>query len=89
MKKLLILIFMVAMTQARADVLLDIMNGMKFEFYVPQQNVEQFNEYEPSSGSGEPEHYSWDNLYPCHYCGIEIIVDPYAETSQDEILFDY
>lgn len=89
MKKLLILLMMIYLLPAKADVLLDIING-KYEFSsnTSYESLEESDE-QLGSGDNEPEHYSWDNLYPCHYCGIEVIVDPYAETSQDEILFDY
>lgn len=80
MKMVLILILM--MSPAKADMLLDIMLG-NYNTSSEEAVVENDYEHEYGNSSGEPEHYSWDNLYPCHYCGIEVIVDPYADNSLD------
>lgn len=77
----IVLILILTTNMARADLLLDIMLGN----YEPTEQTIAESDYEHEYGNsgGEPEHYSWDNLYPCHYCGIEVIVDPYAENSSD------
>jgi hypothetical protein len=81
---------MILMMPAKADVLLDIINGnyAKYEVVVDSEANDSYENQHGNSDS-EPQHYSWDNLYLCNYCGIEVIVDPYAEQSKDEILFDY
>jgi len=80
MKIVLILILMT--NTAKADLLLDIMLG-NYSEQTEEAITESDYEHEYGNSGGEPEHYSWDNLYPCHYCGIEVIVDPYAESSSD------
>lgn len=81
MKIVLMMTMILTTSTARADLLLDIMLG---NYDVPEQTTAESDyEHEYGNSSGEPEHYSWDNLYPCHYCGIEVIVDPYAESSSD------
>lgn len=85
MKKLLILLMMIFLLPARADILLDIMNGTYPELsntsYGPEEPEEDY-----STDNGEA--YHWDNLYLCTYCyNTEVIIDPYG--SEDEIGFSY
>ena len=83
MKKLLILLMMIFLLPAKADMLSDIFNNISqntSSIEDTEQNCDRGDDNDEfGSDSSGPEHYSWDNLYLCHYCGIEIIIDPYAE----------
>lgn len=85
MKKLLILLMMIYLLPAKADILLDIMNGNYPELSNrPNNREESYDEEQYGSDSGDAEHYSWDNLYLCNYCDIEIIIDPYATIEESD-----
>ena len=79
-----ILILMILTLPVRADILLDIING-KYE----EPSDISYKDYESEylgedHGLDNGEHYSWDNLYLCSLCGIEVIVDPYADMGLEE-----
>ena len=83
MKSILILIVMIYLLPAKADVLLDIIYG-KYE--EPLDISYKHEEPEEDHGLDNGEHYSWDNLYLCTYCyDTEVILDPYG--SDNEIRF--
>lgn len=85
MKKLLILLMMIYLLPAKADILLDIMNGMYEE---PLSISDKTEDYEEDHGIDNGEAYHWDDLYLCTYCyNTEVIIDPYG--SEDEIRFSY
>lgn len=85
MKKLLIVIMMIYLLPAKADILLDIMNGTYPEVSNTSNNCEEsYNEEQYGNSGGDAEHYSWDNLYLCNYCDIEIIIDPYATIEESD-----
>ncbi len=81
--KLILMTMAICLLPARADILLDIMNGVYQE---PLDITDDCDNEE--SDSSEAEHYSWDNLYLCTYCyDTEVIIDPYR--SENEVGFSY
>lgn len=52
-------------------------------------NQVEVSESEPVEDSAfydiEAAHDSWDNLYLCQYCDLEVIVDPYADIREDGV----
>lgn len=80
MKAILILLMMIYLLPARADILSDIING-KYE------ETEEIS-YEPTEDHDldNGEVYHWDDIYLCTYCyDTEVILDPYG--SDDEVGF--
>lgn len=83
MKSMIILWMMIYLLPAKADILLDIINGT----YEEPSNIS----YEPEDPEEDHdldngEAYHWDNLYLCTYCyDTEVIIDPYG--SEDEVRF--
>ena len=81
MKSIMILMMMICLLPARADILSDIING-KYE------ETEDISYEEPSEDHDldNGEVYHWDNLYLCTYCyDTEVILDPYG--LDDEVGF--
>lgn len=81
MKSIMILMMMIYLLPARADILSDIING-KYE------ETEDISYEEPSEDHDldNGEVYHWDNIYLCTYCyDTEVILDPYG--SDDEVGF--
>jgi hypothetical protein len=77
---LILILMMIYLLPAKADILLDIINGT----YEEPSDIS----YEPYEDHGldNGEHYSWDNLYLCTYCyDTEVILDPYG--SENEVGF--
>jgi hypothetical protein len=85
--KLLILLLLLS-PMAQADILYDIMFGSSV-WNSPSADLENSRDNQDSTDDfdeygDEAEHYSWDNLYLCHWCGVEVIVDPYADAPEEE-----
>ena len=81
MKAILILLMMIYLLPARADILSDIING-KYE------ETEDISYEEPSEDHDldNGEVYHWAEIYLCTYCyDTEVILDPYG--SDDEVGF--
>jgi len=86
MKSILILTVMIFLLPAKADVLLDIING-KYEF-ISDISYEEPIDLGEDHGLDNGEHYSWDNLYLCTYCyDTEVILDPYG--SKNDVWLGY
>lgn len=86
MKSLLILIMMIYLLPARADILSDIING-NYDF--SSDITYEKEDLEEDHGLDNGEYYSWDNLYLCTYCyDTEVIIDPYASSNND-VWFSY
>ena len=86
MRTILILWILLYLLPAKADFLLDIMNG-NYEEISTISDVEEIDIGE-DHGLDNGEHYSWDNLYLCTYCyDTEVIIDPYG--SKDDVWFSY
>ena len=81
--KAIILLMMICLLPARADILSDIING-KYEETEDISSEEPSEDHDLDNG----EVYHWDNLYLCTYCyDTEVILDPYG--SDDEVgLYD-
>ena len=74
MRTFLILWVIIYLLPARADILLDIMNGN----YQVSEDISYEEDLGEDHGLDNGEHYSWDNLYLCSYCqNPEVIIDPY------------
>ena len=83
MKSMMILWMMIYLLPAKADILLDIING-KYEEPLSISYEPEDPEEDNSLDNGEA--YHWDNLYLCTYCyDTEVILDPYG--SENEIGF--
>lgn len=84
MKTILILMMLLFLLPAKADILLDIMNGI----YEEPSNISYEDNIGEDHGLDNGEHYSWDNLYLCTYCyDTEVIIDPYS--SKNDVWLDY
>lgn len=83
MKLMLIFILilgMICLLPAKADVLSDIING-KYEF-ISDISYEKPVDLGEDHGLDNGEYYSWDNLYLCTYCyDTEVILDPYGSNN--------
>lgn len=78
MKAILILLMMIYLLPAKADILSDIING-KYEEKEDISYEEPSEDHDLDNG----EYYSWDNLYLCTYCyDTEVIIDPYEDFTE-------
>ena len=83
MKSMMILWMMIYLLPAKADILLDIINGKYEEPLSISYEPEDIGE-DHDLDNGEA--YHWDALYLCTYCyDTEVILDPYG--SENEIGF--
>jgi hypothetical protein len=74
---------MIYLLPAKADILLDIINGTYEE---PSDISYEPEEPHEDHGLDNGEIYHWDNLYLCTYCyDTEVILDPYG--SENEVGF--
>ena len=86
MNSMMILWMMIYLLPAKADILLDIINGKYEEPLSISYEPEEPEEAGEDQGLDNGEAYHWDNLYLCTYCyDTEVIIDPYG--SEDEVRF--
>ena len=87
MKTILFMILMIQTTYCKADMLSDLFNSIYTPVYnydkIPSEVVNESNELGEDHGLDNGEHYSWDNIYLCQYCDIEVISDPYGDSQSD------
>jgi hypothetical protein len=80
---LILILMMIYLLPAKADILLDIINGTYEE---PSDISYEPEEPHEDHGLDNGEAYHWDNLYLCTYCyDTEVILDPYG--SENEVGF--
>jgi hypothetical protein len=77
---LILILMMIYLLPAKADILLDIINGTYEE---PSDITYEPEEPHEDHALDNGEVYHWDNLYLCTYCyDTEVILDPYGSENE-------